>query len=117
MEHSVVRLVWLWCHECRLVLVGIELLALDAGIEFLHSMLLQCGHQDALGHGQAAVQVDQILVIGRELLLGNGVKGAIEVVDALKEVLGEALQREVAGSLDLALCLLLKVAVFSNLSF
>lgn len=83
MEYSVVRLVRLWCHERRLVLVGIELVAFNARIKLLHSMLLQSAHQDALGHLESTVQVDQVLILGGEFLLGNGLKCTIQVVDAL----------------------------------
>jgi hypothetical protein len=63
------------------------------------------------------VQVDQVLVFRCELLGWYGVKGAVKIVDALEQVFGEPLQGEVARCLDLALRLLLKIAVLGDLPF
>ena len=97
-------------HESRLVLVGVELLALDARVESLHAVLLEGLHEDGLGHLKAIVQVDEVLVARLQLLGGNVGKGAVKVVDAVHEVLGETLDGEVLRSLHLSLRLVLQVA-------
>lgn len=67
--------------------------------------------QDALGHLEAVVEVDEVLVDGGvELVGGHGGEGAVEVIDALDEVLGELLDGKVAGRLDLARGAVLEVA-------
>lgn len=63
------------------------------------------------------MQVDEILIVLGEFLRGDGVEGAIEIVDAIEEILGEALQGEFAGGGDFALGLFLEVAVFGDLPF
>lgn len=90
--------------------VGVELLAGLRGVEALETVLLQCVDQDAVGHLDALVQGSQVLVISLELLGGDGGEGAVEVVDRLDEVAGEALDGEVLGGLGLARCALLQVA-------
>lgn len=92
------------------MLVRVELLAVDGGVEPLHAVLLECLHEDGLGHLKAIVQVDEVLVARLQLLGGNVGKGAVKVVDAVHEVLGETLDGEVLRSLHLALRLVLQVA-------
>lgn len=99
------------------MLVGIEFLALDAGVESLHAVPLEGLHEDGLGHHQTVVEVVQILVASLELLSRDIGKGAVEVVDAVHEVFGEALNGEVLGSLHLALGLVLKVAEVGDAVF
>ena len=67
----------------------------------------------ALGH-VAGDSENEVGVVGRELGRVDGGQRAVEVVDRLDEVAGEALQREVFGGLDLALCALLQVAVVGD---
>lgn len=112
-EDGVVLLVGLGRHEGGLVLVGVELGAL--GLEALEAVLGERLDEDALGHLEALVEVSQVLevlalVLGLELLDGHGGEGAVEVVDAVDEVLCELLDGEVAGGLDLAGGALLEVA-------
>jgi hypothetical protein len=92
------------------VLVGVELLALDGGVESLHAVLLERLHENGLGHHQTIVEVVKILVAGLQLLSGHVGEGAVEVVNAVHKVFGEALDGEVLGSLHLALGLVLQVA-------
>lgn len=109
-EDGAFLLAWLRGHEHSLVDVGIELLASFRGVESLKAVLLQCVDQDAVGHLDTLVQRGQILVIAFELLRGNGGEGAVEVIDRLNEVAGEALDGEVLGGLGLTRCALLEVA-------
>lgn len=98
--------------------VGIELLALDAGVEALEPVLGQRLHQDGLGHLEAVVEVQQILVdafitlfrLGIEYRRGHGLQGAVEVVDGLDQVLGEALDGKVFGRLYIPLRPILQIA-------
>lgn len=95
------------------MLIGVELLA--AGIEALEPVLLQRLHEDGLGELQAVVQADQVLEMFRllrrlELLLGHLGQGAVEVVDAVDQVLGELLDGVVFCALDLAAGAVLEVA-------
>lgn len=112
-EDSTVLLVRLRSHESSLLLVGVELLAL--GAETLEAVLLKGVHEDVLGHLETLVQVGEILdalrsVLGLELLLGNHSKSSVEVVNAVDEVLGELLDGEIFGGLDLTGGALLQVA-------
>ena len=68
-------------------------------------------HEDLFGHFEPAVQGDELGVGGDEFVGGDGGEGAVEVVDAVEEVLGEALQGEVLGGFDFARGLRLQVAV------
>lgn len=106
-------------HERRLVEIGIEFLRLAilrllAGVEALQTVLREGAHEDVLGHLEAGHEIQQVLVGlglgGVELVGGNGEQGAVEVVDALQEVDGEALDGEVAGAIHVALRALLEVA-------
>lgn len=80
-------------------------------------MLLQRLHHDPLRHLQPIVKVLQILdlvaefrVRDGEFLGRDGEQGAVEVVDAVDEVFGEAGDGEVAGGADVAFGPLLEVA-------
>jgi hypothetical protein len=95
------------------VLVGVELDAI--GLKALQAVLGQRLDEDVLGHLETLVEVGELLevlalVLGLELLRGDGGQGAVEVVDAVDEVLGELLDGEVAGGLDLTCCAVLEVA-------
>ena len=112
-EDGVVLLVGHGGHEGGLMLVGVE--DLTIGVDALETVLLEGLEEDVLGHLETLVQVDQVievlgLLLGLELLLGNDAQGAVEVVDALNEVLGELLDGEVLGLLDVAGGALLEVA-------
>ena len=109
-EDGAVLLAWLRRHEDSLVNVGVELFAGLGGVEALEAVLLECVDQDAVGHLDALVQRGQVLVVALELLGRNGGEGAVEVVNRLDEVAGEALDGEVLGGLGLARCALLEVA-------
>lgn len=90
--------------------VGVELLAALRGVEALETVLLQCSDQNAVSHLDALVKGGQVLVITIELLGRNGREGAVEVVDGLDKIAGEALDGEVLGGLCFARCALLEVA-------
>ena len=107
-EDGVVLLVGLGRHEGGLVLVGVELVTV--GLEALEAVLVEGLDEDGLRHLDALVQVDEVLVIAGQLLGGDGGQGAVEVVHAIDEVLGELLDRKVASALDLALGAVLEVA-------
>ena len=112
-EDGVILLSLLRAHEGGLVLVRVELLA--GGVETLQAVLLEGVHEDVLGHLEALVQLNDVLelivLLGRlKPLLGDHGESAVEVVDALDQVLGEALDGELAGVLDLALGPVLEVA-------
>jgi len=79
-------------------------------------VLLECVHEDGLGHLETRVKVQKVLVAAVKLLLGHDRKGTVEVVNAVEQVSGEALEGKVLGCADLALGLLLQVAVFGNLT-
>lgn len=116
-EDSAVLLVRLGSHESSLLLVGVEFLAL--GVKTLEAVLLKGVHEDILGHLKTLVQVGEILqvlrsVLSVELILGNHSKGAVEVVDAVDEVLGELLDGEILSGLDLTSGALLKVTEVGN---
>ena len=80
-------------------------------------MLLQRLHHYPLRHLQPIVQIPQILNLvthflwgDGEFLRGDGGKSAVEVVDAIDEVFGEAGDGEVAGGGDVAFRAVLEVA-------
>lgn len=112
-EDGVVLLAGLGGHEGSLMLVGVELDAVR--LQSLQAVLGQCLDEDVLGHLEALVEVGELLEIlaldlGLELVCGDGGQGAVEVVDAVDEVLGELLDGKVAGGLDLTCCAVLEVA-------
>jgi hypothetical protein len=111
---NAVLLVRLRCLEHSLVDIGVEFLERGAGVEALQAVLLERVHEDVVRHLEAVVERDEVGVLRRELLGGDGGEGAVEVVDALDEVAGEALQGEVFGGLDFALGALLEVAVVGD---
>jgi hypothetical protein len=94
--------------------IGVELLVFGAGVEALKAVLLEGGDEDAVGHLEAVVEGDEVRVFGGELGGVDGGECAVEVVDGLDEVAGEALQGEVFGGLNLALGALLEVAVVGD---
>lgn len=53
---------------------------------------------------------DEVLVVTRELLDGDGGQGAVEVVDTVDQILCELLDGEVTGALDLTRRAVLEVA-------
>lgn len=106
-----------WIHEQGLVLVGVELF--PDRIKSLQAVLLESVHEDVLGHLQTLVQVGQVLQLfglffNLELVLGNHGQRAVQVVDAINQVLGEALDRKLACVLDFALGAVLKVTEVGN---
>jgi hypothetical protein len=115
-EDSTVLLVGLGCLESGLVHVGVELVTLSAWVESLEAVLLKCVHEDSLGHLETRVKVQKVLVATVELLLGHNRKGTIEVVNAVEQVSGEALEGKVLGRANLTLGLLLQVAVLGDLT-
>lgn len=110
MEADPILLVRLGRHKDGLVDIRIELFALGRGVEALEAVFLQRGDEDAVGHLDAVVQRDQVLVVGLELLGGDGAEGAVEVVDGLDKVAGEALDGEVLCALDFSFCAFLEIA-------
>lgn len=64
-EDGAVILVGLGCLEGCLVLVRVELLAI--GVKPLKTVLLQCLHEDRLGHLETRVEVGKILVASVKL--------------------------------------------------
>jgi hypothetical protein len=109
-EDGAVLLVGLRRHKGRLVLVGVELLALNGRVEPLHAVSLESLHEHSLGHCEAIVEVVEVLVARLELVGGNIGERAVEVVHAVHEILGETLNREVLRCLHFALGLVLEVA-------
>lgn len=109
-------------HEGSLVQVSIELLGLAVdllgGIEALEAVLLEGGEEDMLGHVETSDEIEEVLVLfglsSGELLRGHGQQRAVEVVDAVEEVLGETLDSELAGGVHVALVALNKVAGFGD---
>lgn len=105
-------------HESSLVQVGVKLLRLAlhllAGVEPLQTVLLEGVHEDVLGHVETGNEVKQVLVglglDGIKLVRGHGQQRAVEVVNALEEVLGEALDGEVAGAVHVTLGAFLQIA-------
>lgn len=94
--------------------VGVELVALLAGVESLETVLLQGSHENRLGHPESVVERLQLYVAAIELLLGNNGKSTIEVIDAVEQVFGESLQGKVLCCLHLSLGLLLEIAVLGD---
>jgi hypothetical protein len=82
-EDGAVLLVGLGCLESGFMHVGVELVALGAGVESLEAVLLECVHEDGLGHLETRVEVQEVLVAAIKLLLGHYRKGTVEVVDAV----------------------------------
>lgn len=116
-EDGVVLFALLCSHKCRLVLIRVELLA--DGVEALEAVLLECVLEDAVGHFETLAKVRQILqilrlLLGRQLRLGHHREGPVQVVDAVYQVLGKALDGELARILDLALGAILQVAEVGN---
>jgi hypothetical protein len=112
-EDGAVLLVGHGGHKGGFMLVGVELFAL--GVDALEAVLGEGLDELGLGHLEALVQVGEVLQVlrllgGVELLGGDAGEGVVEDVDALDEVLGEALDGKVAGRLDLALSAVLQVA-------
>jgi hypothetical protein len=118
-ENSVVLLVGHGGHKGGLVFVGVELVAVR--VEALEAVLLERLHQHILRHLDAVEQVEKVRVgsLGAVLALAGGLgprglgdhgQGAVQVVDAVDEVLGKAGNGKVAYRLDLALCAFLQVA-------
>lgn len=114
-EDEVVVLVGLGSHKGGFVLVGVELFA--GGVDALEAVLGEGRHENVLGHLEAVVQVGEVLgllgLVG-EFLGRDGGESAVEVVNALDEVLGELLDGKVARRLDLALGAVLEVAEVGN---
>ena len=97
------------------MLVGVELFTL--GAKALQAVLGKGLHENVLRHLEAVVEVNQVLgglVLGGELLGGHHGQGAVQVVDALDEVLGEALDGVFSGCLDFSLGAVLEVAEVGN---
>lgn len=89
--------------------VWIKLLA--ERIDFLESVFLQRAEQDARGHCQPVVEVDEVLVVGVGARgFGDCGERSVEVVDAVDEVFGEFLDGEVACGFFVALGAVLQVA-------
>lgn len=63
------------------------------------------------------MQVQEVLIFDREFLGRHVDEGAVEVVDAIEEVFGKALQGEVTRGLDFAFRLVLQVAVVGYCAF
>lgn len=111
-------------HESGFVEVGIELLglALDelAGVEALETVLLKGVEENALGHLETLDKLVQGLVFlglgGRQLLLRHSQERAVKVVDAVKEILGETLDGELASGIHVALVALNLVAGLGDLT-
>lgn len=109
-------------HEGSLVQVSIELLGLAVdllgGIEALETVLLEGVEEDGLGHVETSDEIEEVLVLfglsSGELLLGHGQQRAVEVVDAVEEVLSETLDGELAGGVHVALVALNEVAGFGD---
>ena len=70
-EDGAVGLVGLRSLESCIVHVGIELIALGAGVESLEAVLLESVHENGLGHLETGVEVQEVLVATVKLLLGN----------------------------------------------
>ena len=63
------------------------------------------------------MQVHQLFVLRGQFVGGHVDEGAVEVVDAVEEVFGEAGKGEVARGGDFAFRLFLQVAVVGDCSF
>ncbi len=68
--------------------IWVEHLSLRARIKSLQPMLLQRLHQNGICHLQTLIKTRQffVAVCLSDLVCRNGVKGAVEVVDAFDEV-------------------------------
>lgn len=71
--------------------------------------------EDAFGHLETLVEVSEllevlVLLFSLELVRRDGGEGAVKVVDAVDEVLGELLNGKVTGGFDLTCGAVLKVA-------
>ena len=77
-------------------------------------MLLKRLHQHCLCHFESIVQSRQLFIAFSLLCYFSryGAEGSIKVIDTFDQVLREAGDSEVAGSLNVALCAFLKVAKF-----
>lgn len=95
--------------EDGLMDVGIKLLVLGAGVNALKTVLLESVDEDSVGHLEAIIQGNKVLVLVDQLLFGNGGQGAVEVVNRLDQVASKALDGEILSGLDLALSALLQV--------
>jgi hypothetical protein len=60
------------------------------------------------------VKVDKVFVVSGKFLSRDIDEGAVKVVDRLDKVFSKALKGEILGSLNLAFCPLLKVAVVGD---
>jgi hypothetical protein len=109
-EDDTVLLVGLGRLEDGLVDVGVELLGRLGGVEALEAVLLERVDEDRVGHLDALVEGAEVRVLALELLGRDGAEGAVEVVDALDQVAGEALDGKVLCGLCLAGGALLQVA-------
>lgn len=96
--------------------IRIELLPPFTRIKPLQTMFLHRLHHDPLRHLQPIIQILQILNLvtefcfrDGEFLGGDGEESAVEVVDAVDEVFGEAGDGEVAGGGDVAFSPVLEV--------
>ena len=109
-------------HENSLMQVRVKLLglALDllARVESLQTVLLKGVHENVLGHLEASNELKELLVLfslgGIELFRGYSQQRTVEVVNALQEILGEALDGKVTGIVHVALGTLLEVAELGN---
>ena len=110
MKHGPILLIRLRRQERRLVNIRVELLLHWIGP--LQAMFIQRLHEYRVGHFQAVVEGLEILIHVRrsELLRRDGGEGAVEIVDAVDEVLCEALERKVLGGLDFTPRAFLEVA-------
>lgn len=111
MEAGVVLLLRLWHHKGSLMLVWVELVAVLTWVESLQAVLLQCVDEDGLSHLETVVEVLQLLVLSRKHLLRYSGESAVEVVDAVNQVLCESLKTKVSCCLDFTLRLFLQVAI------
>lgn len=111
-------------HESGFHEVGVELLGLAlnelAGVEALEAVLLKGAQHDALGHLETLDELVQRLVLlglgSRKLVLGHSQERAVEVVDAVQEILGETLDGELASSVHVTLVALDLVAGLGDLT-
>lgn len=108
-EANAILLVGHWGLEDGLMDVGIKLLVLGAGVNALKTVLLESVDEDSVGHLEAIIQGNKVLVLVDQPLFGNGGQGAVEVVNRLDQVASKALDGEVLSGLDLALSALLQV--------
>lgn len=95
MEAASILLIWLRCHENRLMNIRVELFSLLTWIKSLQTMFLQCIDQNAVRHFNSIVQSNEVCVVAFELFCWNGAESAVEIVDGFNEVAGETLDRKV----------------------